>query len=208
MIRIGSLTHWARDKMDAISQTTFSSAFYFEFEIRFRCNLSSGSDWQYGSIDSDNGLAPNRRQAIIWINDGLVNWRIYASLDLNELSDGPSHSQAMSYSECHTITRLHSLFHIPTCFGHGWRNGPCNSLTRLGLCNNAAPCGQPRDVEQEKHCCLPTQTSANKHNTCINSAPMSCEIYPPVIYDPYYLYCKCYLTVSVLLGQKRTQVSD
>ena len=27
----------------------------------------------------------SRQQAIIWNNDGLVNWRIYASLGLNEL---------------------------------------------------------------------------------------------------------------------------
>ena len=27
-------------------------------------------------------------QAIIWTNDGLVYWRIYASLRLNELSAG------------------------------------------------------------------------------------------------------------------------
>ena len=83
----------------------------------------------------------------------------------------------MSYSDCPTITRLFSLFHIPTCFGRGWRHGPWNRKSRLGLCNNATPCSQPRDVEQEKHCCLPTQTSANKHNTCINSTPMSCGIY-------------------------------
>ena len=30
-------------------------------------------------------LAPTRRQAIIWTNDGLVYWRIYAPLGLNEL---------------------------------------------------------------------------------------------------------------------------
>ena len=36
-------------------------------------------------IDSDNGFAPTRRQAIIWIKDGLVYWRIYASLGPNEL---------------------------------------------------------------------------------------------------------------------------
>ena len=41
---------------------------------------------QYGSIGSDNGLAPNRWRAIIWPNDGLVDWRIYVSLDLNELT--------------------------------------------------------------------------------------------------------------------------
>ena len=31
------------------------------------------------SIVSDNGLAPVRRQAIIWITGGLVNWRTWAS---------------------------------------------------------------------------------------------------------------------------------
>ena len=34
-------------------------------------------------IGSDNGLAPNRRQAIIWTNDGLVLWRIYRFYELN-----------------------------------------------------------------------------------------------------------------------------
>ena len=29
------------------------------------------------------GLAPTRRQAIIWTKYGLVYWRIYASLGLN-----------------------------------------------------------------------------------------------------------------------------
>ena len=29
-------------------------------------------NWKYSSIDSDNGLAPVRRQAIIWTNDGLI----------------------------------------------------------------------------------------------------------------------------------------
>ena len=38
----------------------------------------------FSSFDSDNGLAPNRRQAIIWTNDDIVFWRIYASLGLNE----------------------------------------------------------------------------------------------------------------------------
>ena len=31
---------------------------------------SWGSNWQYSSIGSNNGLAPGRRQAIIWTNDG------------------------------------------------------------------------------------------------------------------------------------------
>ena len=44
------------------------------------------SNWQYVIIGSDNGLAPNRRQAIIWTSDGLVYWCIYVLLGLNELN--------------------------------------------------------------------------------------------------------------------------
>ena len=46
------------------------------------CSLRFTS--QYVIIGSDNGLVPNRQQAIIWTNDGLVYWGIYASLGLNE----------------------------------------------------------------------------------------------------------------------------
>ena len=38
-------------------------------------------------IGSDNGLVPSRWHAIIWTNDGIVYWRIYASLGLNELKN-------------------------------------------------------------------------------------------------------------------------
>ena len=38
-----------------------------------------------GSIGSGNGLAPNRRQAIIWTDDDPVHWRIYAALGGDEL---------------------------------------------------------------------------------------------------------------------------
>ena len=31
-----------------------------------------GSNLLYSSIGLDNGLAPTRRQAIIWTNDGLI----------------------------------------------------------------------------------------------------------------------------------------
>ena len=36
------------------------------------------------SLGSDNGLAPDRRQAIIWNNGGLIYRRLYASLGVNE----------------------------------------------------------------------------------------------------------------------------
>ena len=40
------------------------------YKCRFTEVGSQGSNEQYSSIGSDNGLAPARRQAIIWNNDG------------------------------------------------------------------------------------------------------------------------------------------
>ena len=48
--------------------------------------VSLGGNWQFGSIGSDNGLVPNRHQAIIWNNDGMFYWCIYAPPCLNELT--------------------------------------------------------------------------------------------------------------------------
>ena len=48
----------------------------FYFGSNFTEICSQRSNQQFASIGSDNGLAPNRRQAIIWTNDGLVYWRI------------------------------------------------------------------------------------------------------------------------------------
>ena len=44
---------------------------------------SQGSNLQQARVVSDNGLAPNGRQPIIWISDGLGYWCIYASLGLD-----------------------------------------------------------------------------------------------------------------------------
>ena len=45
------------------------------------------SNYQYASIGSDDGSAPIRRRPIIWTNGGLVYWRMYASLNLSELTE-------------------------------------------------------------------------------------------------------------------------
>ena len=42
----------------------------YEFRLKFHRICSSMSNKQYPTIGSDNGLAPTRRQAIIWTNDG------------------------------------------------------------------------------------------------------------------------------------------
>ena len=57
------LTHWGRDKMDDISQTTF------EFRLKFHWSLFLRVQLTIFHYDSDNGLAPSRQQAIIWAND-------------------------------------------------------------------------------------------------------------------------------------------
>ena len=40
---------------------------------------------EYTGISLYNRLAPSRRQAIIWTNDGLVHWRIHQSFNFNSL---------------------------------------------------------------------------------------------------------------------------
>ena len=72
-----SLTHWGRDKMAAILQTTLSSAFswmkIFQFRLKFHWSLFIWvqlTTFQHWFRYLINGLAPTRRQAIIWTNDG------------------------------------------------------------------------------------------------------------------------------------------
>ena len=47
---------------------------------------------------TNNGLAPIRRQAIIWTNEVLVHWRIYASFGLN-VSNIPLANDAETFSD-------------------------------------------------------------------------------------------------------------
>ena len=81
----GELTHWGRDKMDAISQTTFSSAFswikIFEFRLKIHSSFFPGvqltifQHW-LGAVQATSHYLNQW-----WV----VYWRIYASLGLNEL---------------------------------------------------------------------------------------------------------------------------
>ena len=61
-----------------------SKLLYFDSNFTEMC--SQWSNWQQTSIGSDNDLAPNGRQAIIWTNDALIHWRKYAWLNLVELT--------------------------------------------------------------------------------------------------------------------------
>ena len=79
----------AHDKITANLQMTYSDAFYstkrLEYQLEFHGSLSSGSNSEWFNDVSDNGVAPIRRQAIIWTDHGLICWHTYASLGLNEL---------------------------------------------------------------------------------------------------------------------------
>ena len=78
------LTHLPLDKMAIILQTTFSKAFSWTKSLYFFSNFtevySQGSNWQWVSIGSGNGLSPVRCQAIPWTNADPIRWRIYAAL--------------------------------------------------------------------------------------------------------------------------------
>ena len=89
------LTHWGRDKIDAISQTTFSNTFswmkIFEFRLKFHWSLfprvrltifQHWFRWWLGAVQA-TGHYLNQ-----W---WLIYRRIYASLGLNELTTMARH---------------------------------------------------------------------------------------------------------------------
>ena len=69
--------------VDDIFKCIFAYENYILIQMSLKC-VPRGSNEHYASIGSDNGLVPNRRQAIIWTNDGLVYWRICVSIGLSE----------------------------------------------------------------------------------------------------------------------------
>ena len=86
---LNCLTHWGRDEMDAISQTTFSNAFSWMKILKFRikCHWSlflrvlltifQHRFWYWlGAYQATSHYANQ-----CWLD----HWRIYASLGLNEL---------------------------------------------------------------------------------------------------------------------------
>ena len=56
------------------------------FEKYFTDICSQGFNWQSSSIGTDNGLMPNRQQAIIWTSADPIHWRMYATLGGDELT--------------------------------------------------------------------------------------------------------------------------
>ena len=80
----GLLTHLALDKMATILQTTFSDAFSwmksFVLWLKFHWSLFVRVQLTITQHCLDNGLAPNRPQAIILTNYDIIQWCIYVAL--------------------------------------------------------------------------------------------------------------------------------
>ena len=82
-----------------------------------------GSNWQYGSIFSDNGLVSNKRQAIILSNDDMFCWPIYTPRGLNE---------SMTKSEYLDMLMIQRLtMPLPTHCGFEKINDALADFTRL-----------------------------------------------------------------------------
>ena len=60
----------------------------FEFRFNFHWSVFLGSNWQYESTGSGNGLAKNWRQTITWTNVDTIHQRIYAAPGGDELISG------------------------------------------------------------------------------------------------------------------------
>ena len=66
-------------------QMHFRENFFYVFWFKFHWSLLLRLQMTI-TPRLDNGLAPNRRRAIIWTNANLIHWRIYAALGGAELS--------------------------------------------------------------------------------------------------------------------------
>ena len=94
--------YWVRGKI--IDSPTICRHFQTRFVQRLCLNLhwhliercSQRPKWQYFGIGSDAFIgSPNRRQAVIWTNDGLFYQHIYGSLCLSKLTH--QHMTCMRY---------------------------------------------------------------------------------------------------------------
>ena len=89
------------DKIAPISQTTFSNVFSWIKSVVCILIKVSLKFVPKGPIDHipalvlDNGLAPNRWQAIIWTNTDSTRWHVYAALAEDELKSKNSDVQGM-----------------------------------------------------------------------------------------------------------------
>ena len=103
---------------------------YFDYNFTDVCPQES--NWQSSSIGLDNGLVPNRRQAIIWTNADPINWRIHATLGGDELTQMFIVSVCKSFS---TVWAQKSFIHQET-YEHKITQNLTNYMPQLSLIAN------------------------------------------------------------------------
>ena len=100
--------------MDNISQTRFSNAFHltkmFQFRSGFHLSFPFGYNERYSNFVSDNGLAPNKRKAIIWTNADPIHWRIHPS----QVGDGLM--KRLRFFLCISVSGRKKCY-LPVAFG-------------------------------------------------------------------------------------------
>ena len=69
-----SLTYWGRDKWPPFHRRNFQMHFLEWKLLNFKWYYIVMCYMCYVIKSSDNGMAPNKRHAIIWANDGVVYW--------------------------------------------------------------------------------------------------------------------------------------
>ena len=84
------------------------------------------SNQQYSSIDSDNGLASTRQQAIIWANVGLI---ADACMRHSVMMDTSSAAPNAHFAGVYQVSHIYSLTH--------WPLGDCNVISKNAIFNLA-----------------------------------------------------------------------
>ena len=105
-----------RIKWQALRRKQFWFFFVLKW-IYFDSNFTIFSQWfnpHASSISSDNGLAPNRKEAVVWNNDGIIHWRIYAALGLWASWYPIRHQRACFCVSLNDIS-IYDIIHMALC---------------------------------------------------------------------------------------------
>ena len=93
----------------------------------------SEANRQHPSIGLDNGLAPNRRQAINWTNADPIHWRIYAALGGDELMESTSQYNNVLSRKCIWYCRPEHVGHFMGLRALKRTDGSCSGTKRLAI---------------------------------------------------------------------------
>ena len=142
-------------KMAAILQTTFSSISFWVrngcilIQISLKC-VPGSLNWKKVIIGSNNGLAPNRCQAITWTNDDKILWHHMVSLGHNELRSCET-SNPSAYDETISVLATYSVADI-SFVSQSLKVSAQESGTRGGSCGCSLCSLQQLNTSQSNQC--------------------------------------------------------